>query len=188
MRLFFLILSVLYCTTSCTNQRLSYMEVVSKYYNAKDSADYNAILSCIDDSLTIAEGDYVMTYTHEGFYEIFKWDSTFSTSYEIGEVVEEGDQVIVTVSSSSARFEFLKNNPLTCKHKLSFNERKIAKIETLDCPRVNWTTWQNERDSLVSWININHPELDGFIHDMTVRGASNYLKAIELYERNKVTR
>jgi len=48
---------------------------------------------------------------------------------------------------------------------------KITKIEALECSDANWNVWQAERDSLVNWVKINHPELDGFINDLTMNGA-----------------
>lgn len=57
----------------------------------------------------------------------------------------------------------------------------------MECVDADWNIWQMERDSLVKWVSINHPELDGFIHDLTMNGAINYLKAIELYENSKDT-
>lgn len=74
---------------------------------------------------------------------------------------------------------------MTCQYKISFNSGKISKIEELECKDADWNIWQKKRDSLVSWTKKNHPELDGFINDMTMNGAINYLKAIELYETDK---
>jgi hypothetical protein len=85
------------------------------------------------------------------------------------------------------RFEFLKNNPLSCRHKISFKDGKIAKLETLECIDADWGIWQKERDSLVNWVHIHHPDLDGFVHDLSMQGAINYLKAIELYKDNEET-
>ncbi len=84
------------------------------------------------------------------------------------------------------RNEFLKNPYMTCEYRISFMSGKISKIEELDCINVNWSIWQKERDSLVSWINKSHPELSGFVNNMTMKGSINYLKAIELYEANKM--
>lgn len=67
-----------------------------------------------------------------------------------------------------------------CQVKISFTSGKISKLEELECIGVDWNIWRKERDSLVSWVNKNHPELDGFINDMTMNGSINYLKAIDL--------
>ena len=98
---------------------------------------------------------------------------------------EKNDQIVASVTMNSMRNEFLKNNNMTCEYKISFNSGKISKIEELECINVDWNIWQKERDSLTSWIKKNHPELDGFINDMTMNGSINYLMAIELYEANK---
>ena len=63
--------------------------------------------------------------------------------------------------------------------------RKISKIEDFEYIGTDWEKWVNERDSLVRWINKNHPKLDGFVHDLTMKGAMNYVKAIELYQNDK---
>ncbi len=97
-------------------------------------------------------------------------------------IENEGDKLVATVSVHSLRFEFLKNNPLTCRHRFHFDSGKITKIENLDCSNANWEIWQEERDALVSWVKLNHPELDGFINDLSGKGAVNYVKAIELYK------
>lgn len=38
-----------------------------------------------------------------------------------------------------------------------------------------------ERDSLVAWTARNHPELDNFINDLSMKGALKYKKTMELY-------
>ena len=47
------------------------------------------------------------------------------------------------------------------------------------------STFVKNRDGLVNWIDENHPELNGFIHDQTENGGLKYLKAIELYRNKK---
>ncbi|MDR7129744.1 hypothetical protein J2X69_002089 [Algoriphagus sp. 4150] len=185
MKKYFILLFSLSLFISCKDETLSQSELVTEYYDGFNSSDFKRIISVIADSITIIEGEYIMPYSQESFYEQFKWDSIFQSTYEIVELKTQNNQVIATVASSSKRYEFLKNNPLTCKFKISFNFDKIMKLESLECLNADWNIWQTERDSLVNWTIKNHPELDGFIHDLTMNGAINYLKAIELYEKRK---
>jgi PBP1b-binding outer membrane lipoprotein LpoB len=171
--------------TGCATQRPTPGELVTEYYEAFNFSDYSRITTVIADSITIVEGEYVMPYSQESFYEQFKWDSVFQPTYEILEVENQNNQIIATVVSSSKRYRFLKNDPLTCQFRISFNSNKITKLEAIDFLDTDWEVWQTERDSLVNWTSRNHPELDGFIHDLTMKGAINYLKAIELYENRK---
>lgn len=185
MKKYCILLAFVSLSSGCNTQKKSPSETVTKYYDAFDASDFERLRTLLDDSLTIIEGQYATTYSHSSFYEQFKWDSIFQPTYKVVEITEENNQVIATVASSSLRYEFLKNNPLTGRYRLSFNSGKISKVEILDYIDANWEIWQMERDSLVNWVSINHPELDGFIHDLSMNGAINYLKAIELYEDRK---
>lgn len=185
MKNYIILLSLSFFLAGCSNEKSTPFETVTKYYDALHSSDYSQIRILINDSLTIVDGEYATTYSQNSFYEQFKWDSIFQPTYEVVEIADVNNQMIATVASYSLRYEFLKNNPLTCKYKISLNSGKISKIEAIDFVGADWKAWQKERDSLVIWINNNHPELDGFIHDLTMNGAINYLKAIELYENSK---
>lgn len=166
----------------CGLQNISKEEIAKKYFEARNSLAFNEIKKFISDSLIVIEGDYIMPYSQESYYEVFKWDSIFQPSYKLVEVIEKDNQCIASIDISSIRNTFLKNELMTCKFKLSFDSGKISKIESLDCSGADWGKWEKQRDSLVSWINDNHPELNGFINDMSPAGAKNYLKAIELFE------
>lgn len=185
MKITILILSLLYFLTGCDDHNLTHQETVTTYYNARDTSNYDELKTVINDSLTIISGDYVMPYNQDGFYEQFKWDSIFKTSYNIVELVEKDNQIMASVTMNSIRNEFLKNSDMTCQYKISFIAGRISKIEELDCKNADWNIWGKERDSLVNWIDKNHPKLNGFINDMTMNGAQNYLKAIELYKAKK---
>ncbi|WP_100612751.1 hypothetical protein [Confluentibacter lentus] len=176
---------ILILTASCTEIKSTESEQIAAYYKGFKNSDYSQIKKTLSDSLTIVEGDYIMGFTPESFNKQFKWDSVFKPVYKLVSIVNENEYVVATVSVNSLRYEFLKNNPLTCKHAFYFKSGKINKIKTLDCIDTNWEIWQKERDSLVKWVKLNHPELDGFIHDLSMQGAIDYLKAIELYENNK---
>ena len=180
----FLLLFVLLLTVACdkNNRRIN---AVNNYYKAFNNSDYNEIKSLITDSITITEGSYVMSYTKKSFNNHFKWDSIFKPTYKVKALKELNDEIIVKIEVNSLRLEFLKNNPMTCEYKISFESDKLTKFENLDCIGVNWAIWEKERDSLIDWISTHHSELDGFIHDLTISGAKNYLKAISLYENNK---
>ncbi len=186
MKNIFPLLLLLYFIMGCNDQQLTHQETVAKYYNARDAANYTEIKTLIKDSITITAGDYVMPYNHDSFYEQFKWDSIFKPSYEVVELEERNNQIIAYVALTSVRNEFLKNNAMVCQYKISFNSGKISRIDEFECIGADWNSWQKERDSLVRWIKENHPELDGFIHDMTMNGAMDYLRAIELYTTKNV--
>lgn len=180
-----LILAIIVILTCCSKEKLSRKDVVTTYYKALDSGTYNRIKEVVNDSVTIVSGDYVMPFDKIGFYEFYKWDSIFDPSYEILELSEENDDIIVSIRQKNIRNSFLKNNPLQLKVKVSFASGKISKFKELDYIDVNWDTWNQTKDSLVSFIKTKHPKLDGFVNDMTMNGATNYLKAIELFENQK---
>ena len=167
----------------CADKKSANYNQVTKYYEGFKNSNYELIKKTISDSLTIIEGDYTMPFSPESYYGHFKWDSIFNPVYKVLSLKNQDEAVIATVAVSSSRFEFLNNNPLTCKHRFHFESGRIRKIENLDCSDANWEIWQKERDSLVEWTKINHPELDGFIYDLSMKGAQNYLKAIELYKK-----
>lgn len=176
-----LLLAMLLLIIAC-NRKSHRINQVTDYYTAFNDSDYKQLKSLITDSISIIEGDYTMPFTHETFYEQFKWDSIFRPTFKVVALEELNNQVLATVEVHSLRFDFLKNNPLTCQHQISFESGKITKFETLDCMDADWAIWEKERDSLVLWIGKQHPELDGFINDLTMNGAIKYLKAIELYK------
>lgn len=169
----------------CGQEKLTHKETVAHYFNARNAVDFIEIRELISDRLTVTEGDYVMPYSQNSFYEVFKWDSVFQTKYNIVELREMHDQIIASIALRSIRNEFLLNNKMTCQFKFSFSSGKISKIESLDCENADWKVWEKRVNSLVAWIELNHPELDGFIHDMTMNGAQNYLKAINQYEKSE---
>ena len=166
----------------CKHQKLTPKEIVTNYYNGRNAVDFNKIKPLVSDSVTIISGDYIMPYNNDSFYEVFKWDSIFKPSYKLVEIKENKDQIIASVIYNCLRNDFLKNSNMTCQYKISFNSGKISKIEELNCKNVNWKVWEKEVNALVNWTNLNHPELNGFINDMTMIGAQNYLKAIDLYK------
>ncbi|WP_405379807.1 hypothetical protein [Maribacter sp. LLG6340-A2] len=185
MRNTLIILIALSLFTACGSKKLSNKETVAEYYNAFDSGDFDKIKTVIHDSITIVSGDFVTPLNKTSFKEFYKWDSIFKPTYDLLQLTEENNNLIATISQKNIRNGFLKNNPLKLNIKVCFVSGKITKLEELDYIDVNWTAWNQQKNSLVNWIKVNHPELDGFVNDMTMMGAMNYLKAIELYENRE---
>ncbi len=185
MNRYFILITLVLFLTGCGNEKATRTEMVATYYTAFDTSNFDEIKSVIDESFIMVDGEYETTYSQDSFYEQFKWDSVFQPTYKIIEMAEQDNQVIATVASSSLRYAFLENDPLICRFKVSFNSDKISKIEATSYVDTDWKIWQTKVDSLVSWVSTNHPELDGFIHDLSMQGAMDYLEAIDLYESRK---
>src|SRR5690606_9736182 len=115
-----LFIFILISIASCKERISTESEHITAYYNGFKNSDYSQIKQTLSDSLTIIEGDYIMVFTPESFYKQFKWDSVFKPAYKLVSIVNENEYVVATVSMNSLRYEFLKNNPLTCKHAFYF--------------------------------------------------------------------
>lgn len=177
-----ILLSVLLFLASCHESKLSPTEKVTQYYKGFDQGDFSKIREVLYDTLTVVSGDFVTPYSHESFYEFFKWDSVFQSTYEIQDLIQENEKILVTIRSESLKYNFLENNPLITKFALNFTNGKISKIEDLGSETANWELWQSKRDTLVNYTKKYHPELDGFINDMSMKGAQNYLSAIARFQ------
>ncbi|MUU78182.1 hypothetical protein [Winogradskyella endarachnes] len=167
---------------SCTKKQPLKTELITAYFNGFKTSNYPIVKQVISDSFTTKYGDYITNYTPKSFYNFFKWDSVFKPNYKLVAIENENQQFIATVSKSCSKFQFLKNNPMICSYRFQFQNGKISGVEEVNCSNVDWGIWSTEVETLVAWIKLNHPELDGFVHDLSVNGAQNYLKAIELYK------
>lgn len=179
------LLSIVLLGMSCAEKSRTQKEQITRYYEGFKTSDFELVKSTLSDSLISIAGDYVMPYSRDSFYEKFKWDSVFRPKYELVSIDEKGAFPIATVTMNSPKLEFLNNNPMTCRYAIYFKKGEIYKIQDLDCPTANWELWAKQRDSLVAWTKANHPELDGFIYDLTMQGAINYMRAIALYNKSR---
>jgi len=182
---YFSLLFILILCLGCAQKTKTPSEQIMTYYEGFEKSNFRQIKSTLSDSLISISGDYVMPYSQESYYEKFKWDSVFKPEYTLVSVETNGEYPIATVTMNSPKLVFLHNNPMTCRFAFYFENDKIAKIKELDCPSANWELWAKQRDSLVAWVMANHPNLDGFINDLTMQGADNYMKAITLYRNQE---
>jgi hypothetical protein len=166
----------------CSKKQNTETELITEYYKGFQTSNYQRIKNVVSDSLTTVSGDFTSHFTPQSYYKQFKWDSVFKPKYELISLNQKGKEVLAIVSISSSKFEFLKNNPMILSYQFQFQSGKISRIKELDSSNVNWKVWAKEVNTLVNWIKINHPELDGFVYDLSMQGAQNYLKAIELYK------
>tara|TARA_R110000868_G_scaffold220806_1_gene472219 strand:- start:1896 stop:2198 length:303 start_codon:yes stop_codon:yes gene_type:complete len=97
----------------------------------------------------------------------------------------EDEIVKAKISKIDKRLSFLHHEPIVTNQVIRFDKDKIISIETTEYVIFNDSTFVKNRDGLVNWIDENHPELNGFIHDQTENGGLKYLKAIELYRNKK---
>ncbi|MBU2906442.1 hypothetical protein KO529_16720 [Arenibacter algicola] len=173
----------------CKNSRkeIDKLEIAKNYYKALDSSDDLKITLLLTDSLVTKETkyDYEQIFSLNEYIEWLKLDAVFQPSYEILQMEQEDEIVKAKISKIDKRISFLHQEPIVTNQIIRFDNDKIISIETTEYVIFNDSTFVKNRDGIVSWIDENHPELNGFIHDQTETGGLKYLKAIELYKNKK---
>lgn len=150
---FILFTAILYM--ACTNGRQKATDRVAAYYSAQSIKNFNLVQNLMADSLTIVEGDFIMPYDKESFKAVFQWDSIFGTDYEVRELQQDGEDVLVTVAGSSCRYRFLGNDPLVLQHRVSFENHKISKIVTVKDLGADWQLWNTRINALEAWVAVH---------------------------------
>lgn len=182
---FLIIVGVISCKIS--EKEIDKLEIAKSYYKALDSSDDSKIALLLTDSLVTKETEYnyEQTFSLEEYIDWLKWDAVFDPTYEILQIEQEDNIVKAQISKIDKRISFLHQKPIVTNQIIRFDNDKIFCIETTEYVIFNDSTFIKNRDGIVSWMDENHPELQGFIHDQTETGGLNYLKAIELYKNRK---
>lgn len=174
---------------SCKNsiKTIDKLGIAKKYFEALDKSNSSEMKALLTDSLVtvIPKYEYEVTFSKNDYLEKWlKWDSIFEPTYKVLEMELENGIVKAKISKTDKRILFLMQEPFLTHEILRFQNNKISTVET-EYLNFDEATWENNRNGLLSWIEENHPELDGFIYDQTESGGSKFLKAIELYENKK---
>ncbi|WP_407264571.1 hypothetical protein [Tenacibaculum maritimum] len=174
---------------SCKNSEKEFdkLEIAKKYYKVLDKSNVSGIETLLTDSLLTKETeyDYEQTFSKKEYVEWLKWDSVFKPTYKILKIGQENGTVKAKISKTDKRISFLHKEPIVTEQVIRFDKDKISSIETTKYVIFNNSVFVKNRDGLLNWIDKNHPELNGFIHNQTKSGGMKYLKAIELYENKK---
>ncbi|TKG94316.1 hypothetical protein EYV94_13620 [Puteibacter caeruleilacunae] len=158
---------------------------MKNYLDTYAKVSYEKLSLHLADSIRIIDGEYSKSYSHAEFHDYYQWDSVFSPQFHIEKISSKENNVFITLSTKSDRFKFLVNNPVRTTQCISLIDNKIYQFKYLQNHDTDREKWIENRDSLVNWIDNNHPELSGFIYDMTKLGSENYLKAIGLYNNRQ---
>ncbi|MDH7912858.1 hypothetical protein [Winogradskyella sp. SYSU M77433] len=184
-KIILIILAIITLNCKNTFSENENLNIAKQYYKALDHSDSSLMNKLIADSLTthITEYNYTEVFSKKRYVEDWlKWDSVFNPTYKILDIVEDNENVKVKVSKVDERILFLHQQPIITIEEITFLNGKPTKIEsTYDI--FNVEKFSKNVEDLVNWINDNHPELNGFLHDQTKSGGIKYLKAIELYKK-----
>ena len=180
-----LLIGLISCQSSeKTNDKI---EIAKKYFAALDKSNSSEMKELLTDSLVTAipKYEYEVKFSKNDYVEKWlKWDSIFEPTYKVLEMEVENGMVKAKVSKMDKRILFLMQEPFLTNEILRFQNDKIVTVET-EYLNFDEATWEKNKNGLLSWIEENHPELNGFIYDQTESGGTKFLKAIELYENKK---
>ncbi|MBI9066102.1 MAG: hypothetical protein JEZ09_02340 [Salinivirgaceae bacterium] len=170
-------------TIGCSTPKFNPENVVKNYVRALNTGNFNLISANISDSLLYWEMEYLVSDSKDKFYENFKWDSVFLPQVELIEFISLGkDSASVILSKNCQRIQFLQGKNLVCKQNYYFENNILTKIKNTKFIDEDFAIWAANLDSLNIFIDANHSDLSGFANDISLKGAQNYLKAIDLYK------
>ncbi|NQX78314.1 hypothetical protein [Gilvibacter sp.] len=160
------------------------LAVAQQYYEMLNSNELSVLSSLISDSVTTREPkyDYQQTFARSGYVDWMKWDAVFRPNYEVLKMEEVDSTVVVEVSKSCTRIEFLHGEPIVTRQVLYFDQGRISIIETKDEIVFKDSVWVANRQKLLDFMQDSFPEFESFIFDQTEEGARRYLQAITWYE------
>ena len=172
--------------SSCINseKEIDKLEIAKQFYYNLDNSDHSGIKVILTDSIITKDGDYEQIFSLKEYAEWMKWDSVFGPKYDILQIEQDNGNVKAKISKMDKRIIFLHEGPIITNEIIQFYENKIISVERKNVT-FNATTFLKNREGLLTWIDENHPELNGFLHDQTVTGGKKYLRAIELYKNKK---
>lgn len=178
----FLTIGFISCKTS--EKEVDKLEIAKRYYRFLDDSDDGGMKTVLGDSIVIRESqdNYQERFSKKGYIEWLKWDSVFDPTYKILEIEQENEFVKAKISKTDKRIFFLHEEPMVWNEIIRFDNDKIKRVERIKYEVFDVMKFLKNRDELVTWINENHPELNGFLNDQTESGGMKYIKAIELYQ------
>lgn len=182
----FLILTLGCISCKTSEKEIDTLEIAKKYYQFLDNSDASAMVTLLGDSIVIREtdDDYQEVFSKKRYGEWVKWDSVFEPTYDILEMMHENGMVKTKISKTDKRIHFLHEAPIVSFEVIHFDKNKIIRVaKTYEA--FNASTFLKNRGELLNWVEEYRPELNGYLHDQTLSGGLNYLKAIELYRNKK---
>jgi len=183
---FLLLLTTIFICCNDTEKEIDKLDIAKKYYAVLDNSTSSGIAPLLTDSLLTRETgyDYEQVFSLQEYVEWVKWDSVFDPTYEILAMELEEENVKAKISKIDKRISFLHEEPIVTSELIRFDKGKIKSIERTSLI-FNDSVFVKNRDDFLSWIDQNHPELNGFIHDQTKQGGMKYVKAIDLYKSTR---
>ncbi|MGB5819451.1 MAG: hypothetical protein WBG90_08180 [Saonia sp.] len=173
-------IGILSCNTS--KKETSPIALAEQYYRAMNTSDFTIVTGLFLDSIRMKENDYSAVFSKEDYIHWLQWDSVFKPAYKILKISEKDGKVNLHISKECRRTLFLNEEPVINNELMVFKDNRIVSIEIDNYIVFNDSLFSQKRAKLLTWIDENHAELNGFIHDQTKAGALNYIKALDLYE------
>ena len=182
--LYFLLCGFISCEKS--KKKGDELVMAKQYYNALDDSSHSKVKLFLTDSITtiVKDYDYKQTFSQDEYIEFIKWDSVFNPNYKILKIEPNDNSVKARISKIDTRIFFMHEAPIITDEVIHFKNDKIVRIESTDVV-FNEDVFIKNKNEFLTWINTNHPELNGFINDQTEAGAIKFLRAINLYQNRK---